>query len=128
MIIRFTIFLLAILLFYSCSSDISKTVVAEYGKHYITLDEFEKAYARSVGNVDVATESTLDDYRNFLDLYLKFKMKLRDAEVRGLPTDEDIITEYNTYKTNVGKSFLIEKEVNVPGKKNYMNKENMKCV
>ncbi|MGD8778418.1 MAG: peptidylprolyl isomerase [Ignavibacteria bacterium] len=122
MIIRLTIFLAAVVMFYSCSSDISKTVVAEYGNRYVTLDEFEKAYSKSVGGVEQATQSTLDDYKNFLDLYLNFKMKLRNAEVRGLSADEEIIDEYNTYKSNVGKSFIIEKEINIPGKKELYEK------
>ncbi len=123
MVYRFTIFVLASILFYACSADINKNVVAEYGNDgYITLDEFEKAYAKSIGDTTAAAEATLEDYKSFLDLFINFKMKLRDAEVRGLPQDEDILREYKTYKKNVGKSFIIEKEVNVPGKKELYEK------
>ncbi len=71
----------------SCSPKQSEIVVAEYGNYNITIDEFEKAYAKNVGSVEKAKEDSVENYNKFLDLYANFKMKLRDAEVRRLPLD-----------------------------------------
>jgi len=90
-------------------------VVAEFGKYRITLDEFEHAYAKNSGGWENAAEDSIKDYENFLNLYLKFKMKLRDAQVRGYDKDEDLMNELNDYQKQVGVSYILEKELNEPG-------------
>jgi peptidyl-prolyl cis-trans isomerase SurA len=90
-------------------------VVAEFGKYKITLDEFEHAYAKNSGGWENAVGDSIKDYENFLNLYLKFKMKLRDAQVRGYHKDEDLINELNDYQKQVGVSYILEKELNEPG-------------
>ncbi len=93
----------------------AQEVVAEFGKYNITLDEFEHAYAKNAGGWEKAAEDSITDYQNFLDLYLKFKMKLRDAQVRGYDKDEDLMNELNEYQKQVGVSYILEKELNEPG-------------
>jgi len=38
----------------SCSPKQSEIVVAEFGNYKIQMDEFEKAYAKNVGNIEEA--------------------------------------------------------------------------
>lgn len=95
----------------------SDIVVAEFGRHTITLDEFEDAYAKSVGGVEAAADDSLQQYEDFLDLYINFRMKLRDAEVRAYPADEELIKEFEEYKKNIGRTFIVEKEVVEPALK-----------
>ncbi|MBT8377798.1 MAG: peptidylprolyl isomerase [Ignavibacteria bacterium] len=90
-------------------------VVAEYGKYKITLEEFENSYSKNAGGWDKAAEDSVTDYESFLDLYLKFKMKLRDAQVRGYDKDEDLMNELNDYQKQVGVSYILEKDLNDPG-------------
>ncbi len=97
-----------LLLLIACSPEQSEVVVAEYGKYKISIDEFENAYAKNVGSVEVAKNSSLQDYYDFTDLYVKFKMKLRDAEVRGYTTDPELEDELTNYQKQVGVSYLIE--------------------
>ena len=97
----------------------SENVVAEFNGHEITLGEFEKAYAKNVGGVELATQDSLQEYIDFLDLYLVYKMKLRDAFVRDYKNDEELTNELNDYKEKVGISYLEEKQIVVPGLKRF---------
>jgi peptidyl-prolyl cis-trans isomerase SurA len=91
--------------------------VAEFGKYKITLDEFEHAYSKNAGGWEKAAEDSLSEYKSFMELYLKFKMKLRDAKVRGYDKDEDLMKELSEYQKQVGVSYILEKELNEPGLK-----------
>ncbi len=105
-----------LLLLIACSPEQSG-VVAEYGKYKINIDEFEDAYAKNVGSLEHAENASLQDYYDFMDLYVKFKMKLRDAEVRGYTSDVELEDELTNYQKQVGVSYLIEKEIIEPGLK-----------
>lgn len=111
---RLIVIVVAILsttLFFSCSPKHSEMVVAELGPSEITMGEFEKAYADNVGSYESAKKDSLGEYKNFLDLYSKFKMKLRDAKIRGFENDPELIKELNDYKKNVGVSYLKQKKI-----------------
>lgn len=103
------------LIFYSCTPKHSEIVVAEYGKSKVSLGEFENVYAKNAGGVETAKKDSIERLRNFLDLYVNFKMKLRDAEVRGYKSNPVLDAELKDYKEKVGVSYLIEKEIIDPG-------------
>lgn len=112
----FILFFFSILfLIISCSPEQSKVIVANFGKYDITLDEFETAYSKNAGGFEQAKHDSISEYKDFLDLYLNFKMKLRDAEVRGYPRDKTMMDELNDYKKTVGVSYIIEKDLLQPG-------------
>ena len=112
--ISYLIFTLTVLINY-CLIAQSDVTVGEFGKYKIQLDEFENAYSKNIGGRDVAAKQSLEDYKNFMDLYMKFKMKLRDAEVRAYPKDPDLLKELNEYQKQVGVSYIMEKEITEPG-------------
>jgi peptidyl-prolyl cis-trans isomerase SurA len=95
----------------------SQTIVGEFGKYKITLDEFEYAYSKNVGGWEVAQEDSFQQYKDFMELYMKFRMKLRNAQVRGLGTDPALEKELSDYQEQVGKSYIIEKHIIQPGLK-----------
>lgn len=96
-------------------TNINSQVVAEFGKYDITLDEFEQAYAKNVGGWDRAAEQDISEYKKFLDLYVNFKMKLRDAKVRGYDEDPELMNELKDYQEQVGVSYILEKWIIEPG-------------
>ncbi len=98
----------------SCATEHSKIVLAEYGDSNITMSEFEKAYAKNAGGFENAKNDSLDKMKNFLDLYLNFKMKLRDAQVRNYDEDPALMSELNDYKEKVGVTYLLEKKLVEP--------------
>lgn len=101
------------------TSQYADEVVAEFDGHEITLAEFEKAYIKNVGNLEAAQDDSLDEYKKFLDLYVKYKMKLRNAYVRGFYSDEDLNKELLDYKQKVGLSYLEEKDIVAKGLKRF---------
>lgn len=112
MIKSFLFYLIASLtLFISCSPKQSEIIVAEFGDNEITMQEFEKAYSKNAGSYDNAVDDSMEEYRKFLDLYVNFRMKLRDAQVRDLPNDKNIVNEIDEYEKTIGSSYLLEKQL-----------------
>ncbi|MEG8945914.1 peptidylprolyl isomerase [Rosettibacter firmus] len=103
-----------IFLITSCATEHSKIVVAEFGKNKIYMDEFEKAYAKNSGGYEKAKVDSISNYKKFLDLYVNYRMKLRDAFVRGYHTDEDLQKELKDYKVNIGTMFFLNNELIKP--------------
>lgn len=95
--------------FQSCSPKHSEIVVAEYGNKAITMGEFEKAYAKNVGGIEKAKDDSLENYKNFLNLFVNFKMKLSEADARAFNLDENLNKELNDYKKQVGVTYILEK-------------------
>ena len=104
-----------LILLFSTALPQESIIVAEFCNQKITLDEFEYAYAKNVGGWDVAEKDSLQQYKNFLDLYVKFRMKLRDGWVRGFDTEPALQDELHNYQKEVGKSYIIEKQIIQPG-------------
>ena len=98
-------------------TNIKAQEVAEFGQYEISLDEFEHAYAKNLGGWDIAAKQSIEDYKKFLDLYVNFRMKLRDAYVRGYNQDEDLMNELKDYQKQVGVSYILEKWIVEPGVK-----------
>lgn len=106
----------------SCSPKHSEILLAEFGDEKIKMGEFEEAYVKNAGSVEQAKKDSIAKLRNFLDLYVNFRMKLRDAEVRGFEQDADLINELNDYKKKVGVTYILEKQIVEPGVQELFNK------
>ena len=121
MSLRISIFFVALLafLFASCSPEHSKIVIAEYNDAKITMDEFEKAYAKNVGGLEAAVDDSFENYKNFADLYTNFRMKLDDAKSRGYQNDQALNQELLDYKKKVGASYILEKYLVEPNIKEW---------
>ena len=117
MIVRHFLLLLTVFLFLSVANIpvYSQTIVGEFGKYKITLDEFEYAYAKNVGGWEVAQIDSFSEYKVFMDLYIKFRMKLRNAQVRSFDTDPELQKELEDYQRQIGKAYIIEKYIIQPG-------------
>lgn len=106
---RFIFLVLSGIFIYGCSPEHAKIVVATYGDSQITMAEFEKAYAKNSGGTDKAKDDSLAAYKNFLDLYVNFSMKLKDAARRGYDADKEMQAELLDYKKKVGVTYIQEK-------------------
>lgn len=109
-------------LFASCSPEHSKIVIAEFNSEKITMEEFEKAYSKNVGGLEAAVDDSFENYKNFVDLYTNFKMKLDDAKVRGYQNDPALNAELIDYKKKVGSSYILEKYLVEPSIKDWYEK------
>jgi peptidyl-prolyl cis-trans isomerase SurA len=102
-------------LFVSCAPKHSEIVLAEFGGQKVTMEEFENVYAKNTGGIEKAKEDSIQKMQNFLDLYVNFKMKLRDAQVRGYASNKELNDELLDYKKKVGVSYLLERKLVEPG-------------
>ena len=68
------------------TSSSANTVVARYAGTAITQAELDSAFAESAGGRENAADSSRSVYRDFLDQYLNFRLKVRAARDAGLDT------------------------------------------
>ncbi len=115
-------FVLASLLLSSCAPKHADIVVAKFDDEQIKMNEFEKMYTKNTGSYEDAKDDSLSQLKNFLDLYVNFRMKLRDAYVRGFDSDPELNQELKDYEKKVGVSYILEKQILEPGLKNLYDK------
>ncbi len=126
MLSRFTsISLLILFLFIGYAYSQTKNedqVIAHFDNQKITLGDFEKAYAKSgSGSGDVEKDS-LSQLKNFLPLYVEYRMKLEDGKERGFENDADVIQEMNTYRDQIAYSLYTERYLIQPNIKDLYEK------
>jgi peptidyl-prolyl cis-trans isomerase SurA len=111
----FNLFVIAIIaLIIGCSSK-KRDVIAEIGDEKIYLYEFENQYLKSVGNnLDTARNKSLAERKDYLDLMIKFRLKVKDAKDKGYLNSPEIQKDLGDYKKNFISTFLIDKEVVEP--------------
>lgn len=74
----------------------------------ITLEEFKNIFYKNKHDVGI-TEKYLDEYMN---LFINFKLKVKEAESLGLDTLPSFIKELNGYKKQLSAPYLNDKEFN----------------
>ena len=69
----------------------------------VLMDEFIYAFNKNRPPDSLVNKANIDDY---LDLYVKFKLKVREAKARGMDTTSDFRNEYNSYIDQLDNSYL----------------------
>ena len=77
----------------------------------VTRGEFEYVYQKNNGGWDKAKKSSPSDIREYLDLYVKFKRKVMDAESLGMDTVAAFKLELEGYRKQLAQPYLVEKNV-----------------
>ncbi|MFQ5569028.1 MAG: peptidylprolyl isomerase [Rhodothermales bacterium] len=86
-------------------------VVALFADDTLTLADFEMQYARAVGGLDLAQDDSLEEYQDFLERYVNFRLKVLQGEAAGYDKHSSIEQEINSYRGSFAKPFLMDKEV-----------------
>jgi peptidyl-prolyl cis-trans isomerase SurA len=97
----------------ACSSK-KKIILAEIGDEKLYLHDYETQFLKTINNIDSARNRSIEEKREFLDLLIKFRLKVRDARDRGLLESPEIQQDLNEYKKNFISSFLIDREIVEP--------------
>jgi len=75
----------------------------------IPVSEFLYIYKKNLGeNADFSKKSL----KEYLDLYMKFKLKVKKAKSMNLDTFSSFKREMKGYREQLAKSYLVDKEVN----------------
>jgi peptidyl-prolyl cis-trans isomerase SurA len=73
-------------------------------KRSVSADEFVYLYTKSNQNKpDEFTEAKINEY---LDLFIKFKLKVEEARQRGLDTTQKFLSEFKGYREELRKPYL----------------------
>lgn len=110
---RNTIFLLILMLGGNAinAQDPSEIVLFTVDGEAVTVDEFTYIYEK---NNSIARDSNLysqESVRDYLDLYIKFKLKVKEAETQGLDTTQKFIEEFKTYRDQLAEPYLTDRSV-----------------
>ena len=74
----------------------------------VSLSEFEYIYTKTNGDKADFSEKSLQEY---LDLYVKFKLKVQRAKEMQLDTIPQLQKELEGYRQQLANSYLVDKEV-----------------
>lgn len=88
-----------------------QTILFSVGDDVVTTDEFQYIYEKNNSihkDEKLYSKQSLDEY---LDLYIKFKLKVVEAKSLGLDTTEKFIKEYTMYRSQLAKPYLTDKKV-----------------
>lgn len=87
----------------------------------VTVGEFERIYNKNNSNPSIE-QQTVDEY---LDLFINFKLKVIEAEERGMDTTTAFLREFNGYRKQLAKPYLSDKaEVDVLVQEAYKRAQN----
>ena len=90
-------------------NDSKEPAIATLGSEPISTSEFQYVYEKNnAGNEDAYTRESVTDY---LNLYTNFKLKVKEAESRGLDTTTAFKRELEGYKEQLAQPYLSEKSV-----------------
>ncbi|TXK44949.1 OmpA family protein [Pontibacter qinzhouensis] len=93
----------------SKKTDTKEPVIATLGAQPIYASEFRYVYDKNNnGNDDAYSKESISEY---LELYTNFKLKVMEAESRGLDTTMSFKRELEGYKEQLAQPYLTEKSV-----------------
>ena len=76
---------------------------------HVSVDDFLKNYEKN--RLESDTLSFEDSLQEYLDLYIKFKLKVIEAEALGLDTLPSFLRELDGYRSQLVKPYLTDREV-----------------
>lgn len=91
------------------SSALAQEPVLTIGNDKITSTEFLNVYKK---NNTKANALAYDSLKNYMDLFLNFKLKVKEAKEMGLDTGKAFVNELRGYRKQLAMPYLTDKEVN----------------
>jgi len=111
---RFSPALFPILFLFIIGCSASRSTLATVGDEHVPLREYENMFAKNNGGWEKAKTAPEDDLRRFLDLFIKYKLKLLEAKNKGLLQDTAVQNELQTYRSSIASSYTLGKELIEP--------------
>ena len=93
--------LIALISFGTLSFAQEQTFI-DFGDEQISKAEFKRVYLKN-NSGEMVSKSTVKDY---LELYLNFKLKVMEAEARGLDTVSSFVNELQGYRQQLAQPYL----------------------
>ncbi len=77
----------------------------------ISLSEFEKRYTENNRTIESAKQDSFAQYKEFLERYIDFRLKVKDARDLGLDKSPEVQAELEQYRLSMAPAYLTEKAV-----------------
>lgn len=86
-----------------------KKVLFSFGEDKVSKAEFVRVYEKhNAQDTALYSQQSVEDY---LDLYIKFKLKVKEAEEMGLADDQDIVNQLKGYREQLAKNYLYDRKI-----------------
>jgi len=105
---RLFIVLLALSIFTSSYAQKDNEVLLSVGDEKFTVGEFKYVFNKNNSEDKVIKKADVDEY---LDLYINFRLKVKQAEDLGLDTLKSFVSELSGYRKQLAKPYLTDKSV-----------------
>src|SRR5215210_497168 len=102
------IFSTIVLTVFVISANAQSPNIFTYGNDAVTRAEFERVYMKNNPKGQVPDSKSIDEY---LDLYINFKLKVKEATVLGMDTAESYKKELAGYRKQLAQPYLSDKNV-----------------
>jgi len=103
-----TVFILVMSFHLFAQNDMDQ-VLMTIDEDEITVEDFLNVYRKNNINNEVIDKKSLEEY---LDLFINFKLKVKEAEKLGLDTAKAFINELNGYRKQLAQPYMIDEELN----------------
>ncbi len=97
-----------------CSSaaaqkSLDKKVLMSIGGEDVTVADFMKTYTKNNNPEEMSKEGAIDEY---LDLFVNFKLKVKEAKTLKIDTIPSFVRELQGYRKQLAKPYFIDESVN----------------
>lgn len=97
---------LSILSFSVFAQSSTDPVLLSVGNDKVTLSEFESIYRKNNNKDQKIDKKSLDEY---IELFINFRLKVREAKELGFDTTANFRNEFNGYKKQLSQPYLKDK-------------------
>ncbi len=87
------------------SQNIDDQILITIHDRKITVEKFKRIYNKNNSNPSIEQQTVAE----YLDLFINFKLKVIEAEERGMDTTQLFLREFNGYKKQLAKPYINDK-------------------
>ena len=103
-----SVFILTAIISSSLFAQHGDKVLLEIEDEKITVDEFKRVYKKNNQKKESKDKKSIEDY---MDLFINFQLKVKQAEDLQMDTMQDFRKEMKSYRQQLAKPYLIDKDV-----------------
>jgi len=103
------------------SSADNKQVIAEIGNYKLSVEELERAFKKNMNrSAESIYDLPADSLRQFLNLFVNYKLKVQDALNKGLDKDSSVMADIKSNRKLLAESFFFERKIVRPNIERYV--------
>jgi peptidyl-prolyl cis-trans isomerase SurA len=99
---------------YGCGAGGQDNIVAKIGNTNLPLSEYEKQYVKNNGGKKAADTASYETRKDFLNLLVKYRLKVLEAYDKKYDQDTAIQRELSEYRNNLALPYLTERALMDP--------------